>query len=152
MWRCKQNENDISITLEIKNLVILFVFNWRVLLLGYRCCPSRYVCLRYLSTQTRIPDLIPIENCTYNFTYENVILYVNYFNFHMWFFRSICEIHISYTKISQVKFWTNSFHMSIGFFIYKFPFPMWKENFIRENAPIPNRFHKWNDMQNFRHG
>ena len=52
--------------------------------------------------------------------------------FHEWnpdLVNFTCELGISYAKT--------------------FPFPMWNENFICENVPIPYVFHMWNDMRNF---
>ena len=66
-----------------------------------------------------------------NFIYE--------INFHLWMFHFICEIHVSWTNISHVKFWTSWFYMwFMHFWCEKIPIS------YAENVAILCVFHMWN--------
>ena len=73
------------------------------------------------------------RNFTCTFTYEINVSHVNYFNSTSEMKIScvksifICEMHISNTTNSYVKFWASSFHIC-----KRFLFHMWNKNFMCE--------------------
>ena len=55
----------------------------------------------------------------FDIKFTGTCFFTSEINFRMWILHFICEIHVSYTKILHVKFWTISFHMWIRYFIWE---------------------------------